>query len=469
MLYRYSEIFRSCLLLADVMLVAGAWVGAYFIRFHTVFPAPLGIPEFRSYLPPLALIIPVWIGLFRARGLYEPQRTGSLLREVGLVIGASATGVVILAAVNFFFFRGYFYSRGAILAFLVLTTLGVGAFRVFGRLGLRALRRRGFNLRYALVVGAGRLAEEVIDRVHAHPEIGMRVRGVLAEAPSGPGRSVRGVPVIGDYGQLKDLLGRQRERVDQVFLALPRAESHHLEKILGDLDDEFVTVRLVPDLLHFMTIRSSVEDVDGLAMISLRDSPLVGWAAVTKRAFDVVVAGLALVAAAPLMAAIALAVRFSMGKPVLFRQKRVGLDGREFRMLKFRTMVRGAEKSTGPVWSAPRDPRRTRLGRWLRRTSLDELPQLWNVLRGDMSLVGPRPERQVFIDQFRREIPGYMLRHKVKSGLTGWAQVCGLRGNTSLHERIEHDIYYIQNWSLGLDLRILILTLFRGWVDRSAD
>jgi exopolysaccharide biosynthesis polyprenyl glycosylphosphotransferase len=217
-----------------------------------------------------------------------------------------------------------------------------------------------------------------------------------------------------------------------------------------------------------MTLQSSVEEIDGLPVICLRESPLVGWAAVQKRAFDVAVSGLALLLGAPFLLAIALAVRLTSGSPVLYAQERMGLDGRLFRMLKFRTMVHGAEQDSGPVWTVEDDPRRTRLGAFLRRTSLDELPQLWNVLRGDMSLVGPRPERPVFIEQFRREVPGYMLRHKVKAGCTGWAQVHGWRGNTSLHERVEHDLYYIQNWSLGLDLRILLMTLWRGVLHRNA-
>jgi exopolysaccharide biosynthesis polyprenyl glycosylphosphotransferase len=194
----------------------------------------------------------------------------------------------------------------------------------------------------------------------------------------------------------------------------------------------------------------------------------VGWAGVQKRAFDLALGSLAFVALLPVMAALAVAVRLQSKGPVFYTQERMGLDGRVFQMFKFRTMVPDAERETGAVWSSPGDARRTRLGAFLRRTGLDELPQIWNVLRGDMSLVGPRPERPTLIEQFRREVPGYMLRHKVRAGLTGWAQIHGWRGNTSLHERLEHDIYYIQNWSLSLDLRILLATLWRGWRDRNA-
>jgi len=305
---------------------------------------------------------------------------------------------------------------------------------------------------------------QCVASLRARPEVGLRVIGVLADKPV---RSFEpGVPVLGGYAQLKSVL--REHRIDQVVVALPREDTALLEKVLADLDDEFVSVRIVPDLLHVMTLQSSVEEIDGLPVICLRESPLVGWAAVQKRAFDVVVSGLALLLGAPFLLAIALAVRLTSGSPVLYGQERMGLDGRLFRMLKFRTMVHGAERESGPVWTVEDDPRRTRLGAFLRRTSLDELPQLWNVLRGDMSLVGPRPERPVFIEQFRREVPGYMLRHKVKAGCTGWAQVHGWRGNTSLHERVEHDLYYIQNWSLGLDLRILLMTLWRGVLHRNA-
>jgi Undecaprenyl-phosphate glucose phosphotransferase len=289
---------------------------------------------------------------------------------------------------------------------------------------------------------------------------------VLSNSPAATGKTIQGVRVVGDYTSVKQQL--QRHRVDQVVIALPKEDSGYLEKILADLDDEFVTVRLIPDLLHVMTLRSSVEDLDGLPVINLRESPMVGWAGLQKRSFDVAATSVGLLVAAPVMALIAIALWATSGRPILFAQERMGLDGRVFRMLKFRTMLTDAEAKTGPVWTRAEDVRATPLGSVLRKASLDELPQLWNVLRGDMSLVGPRPERPVFIEEFRREIPGYMLRHKVKSGLTGWAQVHGWRGNTSLNERVEHDIYYIQNWTLALDIRILLLTLWRGWIHRNA-
>ena len=465
MLHRYSEVFRTLLMLADVTLIAASWLAAYWLRFHTGLPAPLGVPEFQAYLYPIAVIVPLWLLLFRSHGLYEPLRTGSLLSEAGGVIRATALGVVLLVALSFFA-RSYYYSRGVVLAFSVMSPILVMGFRTVLRTGLRAFRRRGYNLRHVLVVGGGQLAEEVIGRIHAHPEVGLRVTGVLAEQSGTASRKVAGVSVVGNYSGLKQIV--QAQPIDQVIVALPREEAHHLEKVFAALDDELANVKLVPDLLDVLTLRSSVEELDGLPIINLRDTPMLGWAAVQKRSMDLVLSSLALVVAAPVMGVIAASILLSSGRPIFYTQDRMGLDGRVFRMSKFRSMVSDAEADTGPTWTSKGDARRTRLGRFLRRFSLDELPQLWHVFRGDMSIVGPRPERPVFIQEFRREIPGYMLRHKVKAGLTGWAQVHGWRGATSLDERIEHDIYYIQNWSLALDLRIVLQTVWSILFARNA-
>ena len=463
MLYRHSEVFRTLMMVTDVTLVAVAWLVAYGLRFHAGYEAPLGIPEFRRYLAVLLVIVPLWLVLLRRHGLYEAKRLESMWREAGDVLRVTATGVLMLVALSFFE-RSYSYSRAVVAIFSVLAPGFVISFRMGVRFGLRQARKRGYNLRYVLVVGAGILAEEVIGRIHGQPQAGLRVVGVVADGAAG--RRIGGVPVVASYSELKHAL--TPTRVDQVIIALARDEAGLLEKILADLDDELTSVKLVPDLMHFMTLNASAENLDGLPVIGLRESPMVGWAAVQKRVFDAVCSGLLLLVLSPLFAAIALAVLFTSGRPVFYRQQRMGLDGRLFEMIKFRSMEPGAEAGQGAVWTRRNDPRRTRLGTWLRRFGLDELPQLWNVLRGDMSLVGPRPERPIFIEGFRREIPGYMLRHKVRAGMTGWAQVHGWRGDTSLHERIEHDIYYIRNWSLGLDVEILLRTLWRTLFERNA-
>jgi Undecaprenyl-phosphate glucose phosphotransferase len=464
MLYRYSEIFRTTLMISDLLLVASSWALAYWLRFFTGWSAPQGIPELEPYLYAMLGILPLAFITLRSRGLYLPQRTGSLIHEVGGVLSAVGVTVVIVFAADAAL-RTYL-SRAVIALFAVLAAGSISAFRIAGRGFLGLLRRKGHNLRYLLVVGTGDLAAKTIDSIHGHPEAGLRVLGLLSNDTAVGGHTIQGVRVVGDYASVKQQL--RTRRVDQVVIAMPKEDSGYLEKILADLDDEIVTVRLIPDLLHVMTLRSSVEDLDGLPVINLRESPLVGWAGIQKRVFDVAATSAVLLVAGPLMGLIAIVAWITSGRPILFAQERMGLDGRVFRMLKFRSMPSDAESETGPVWTTAGDVRATPLGSLLRKTSLDELPQLWNVLRGDMSLVGPRPERPVFIEEFRREIQGYMLRHKVKAGLTGWAQVHGWRGNTSLHERIEHDIYYIQNWTLGLDIRILLMSLWRVWFHRNA-
>ncbi len=465
MLYRHSEIFRTLLIAADLGLVVSSWLAAYWIRFRMGFEAPLGVPELRAYVEALVAIVPLWFLLFRAHGLYEPHRMRTIPAEAIEVLRATAVGVVVLITLSFFA-RSYYYSRAVMGLFFVLSSLSVWIFRASMRLLFRNLRRRGRNLRYLMVVGAGQLAAQVIDRIHTNPDAGLRVRLVLAPDGADVPFDVRGVPVVHGYGHIREVLAR--DRVDQVILALPKYELHHLEKILTELQDEVVSVKLVPDLLHVMTLKSSVEDLNGLPIIGLRESPLLGWSAVGKRAFDLSLSIAVLPILLPLVGSVALAIRISSGRPVLYVQERMGLDGRLFRMFKFRTMIHDAEARSGPVWTTSDDPRRTALGAVLRRTGLDELPQIWNVLRGDMSLVGPRPERPVFIEQFRSQIPGYMLRYKIKAGIAGWAQLHGWRGDSSLQERVTHDIYYIQNWSIWLDLQIVWMTAWRLFRQRNA-
>lgn len=455
MLYRYSEVFRTLLGVADLVIISCAWLGAYLLRFNSGMPVPLGVPAAIEYVYPLAVILPVFMVLFRSHGLYEARRMDSPLGEVSAVLRATVMAVLLLSAISFFA-RSYFYSRLVIAFFAVLAPVGVIGLRSTIRFVLRHVRRRGFNLRFVLVVGSGPLAESVVDRIHGRPDAGVRLIGVIADGALGG--SVEGAPVIGGMSDLKAILNESR--VDQVIIALSRHESVLFEKVVAELSDELVNVKIVPDLLHGYSLRSTVESLDGIPVIGLQETALYGWAALAKRSFDLVAASAALVVLAPLLGAIALAIWASSGMPILYRQTRMGHDGRVFEMLKFRSMRNDAEAS-GPGWTREKDPRRTRFGRWMRKRNLDELPQLINVVKGEMSLVGPRPERPAYIDEFRHEVPGYMLRHKVRAGMTGWAQVHGWRGDTSIHERVEHDLYYIQQWSFWLDMRILFMTLFR--------
>jgi Undecaprenyl-phosphate glucose phosphotransferase len=465
MLKASSRLLAQLTLASDLVLIGACWVEAYFLRFYVVgpFPLQLGLPRFEGYALQLLPILAVWTVAFRTFGLYRPRRLGSYLSEWIDVAKASTVGIVVLIAIMTFFYRGYDYSRLVILYFWALSIVTVSLSRAVFREALRFARRRGHIMRHGLVVGSGEVAAEVVRMLHRRPDIGIRLRGLVSDRSELPGERL---PWLGAYKDLRPVL--DTNRVDIVFLALPHEEYGMLSHVLGAIGDDPVTIHFVPDVFGLVSLRGGIEEFEGVPLLHLRESPLHGWSNVLKRTFDIVFSLLSVGLAAPAMLGIAAAIKLTSPGPILIRQERMGLDGRPFLMLKFRTMRPDAEAATGPVWATAGDDRRTPIGAFLRRWSLDELPQLFNVFRGEMSLVGPRPERPFFVDEFRRKIPGYMLRHKVKAGMTGWAQINGLRGNTSLEKRIEYDLYYIERWSLAFDLKILIRTIWRGFFSKHA-
>lgn len=468
MLKERSQLFMSMFVAADLAVLALAWALAYVFRFVVpVIPVTKGTPPVVNYLTLLPVIFAIWGLVFRGAGLYDPMRGAAESSERRRIVRAASLAMLIFTAVSFVVFeKAYSLSRLMLLYFYVLGTAGVIAERATLRDVLREARRRGFNLRHVLIVGDGDLARAVADGMLRHPELGLKVQGFLTDDPARVGEKVGAVPVYGLWDEVADVVGRGG--VDQVVLALPFEAMPRLDGLITRLDSAAVDIKVVPDVERFVSLKSGIEEFEGLPVISLRATPLMGWNRVAKRAMDITLGTLALVIAAPLMAVIAGLVKLSSHGPVLFSQERMGLDGRVFRVWKFRTMRTDAEAASGPVWAVADDPRRTRIGAVLRRLSLDELPQLLNVLRGEMSLVGPRPERPVFIEEFRRHVPRYMLRHMVRAGITGWAQVNGWRGNTSIEQRIQYDLYYIENWSLLLDLKILALTFVRGFAHKNA-
>ncbi len=463
MLRARSRLLEQVMLAGDLLLVASSWLLAYVVRFYVAGPAARhGIPPIAPYLLMLLPILIVWGMAFRGFDLYRPRRIGSRLSEVADIAKASTVGALVLVSVMTFFFREYDYSRVVIVYFWIFSIAAVSFARYVFREALRVARRRGYNLRYALVVGGGELAAGVIQRVRSRPDTGIQILGLVGEDK----RAAAGAQPLGGFADLRAVL--DAHQVDHVILALAHEEYGRLGGLLEAIGDEPVTIHVVPDLGRFTSLRGGVEEFEGLPFVHLRESPLYGWNQVAKRVFDVAFSLALLVLLSPVLATLAAAVKLTSRGPVLYGQERMGLDGQRFRMMKLRTMRMDAERETGPVWAAAGDDRRTPIGSFLRRFSLDELPQFVNVLRGEMSVVGPRPERPVFVERFRQTVPGYMLRHKVKSGVTGWAQVHGLRGNTSLEKRIEYDIEYIERWSFWLDLKIIGMTLFRVLFDRNA-
>jgi Undecaprenyl-phosphate glucose phosphotransferase len=461
MLKGHSRLFEHLALLTDLLLIAGCWLGAYAVRFGVL--ARGDIPPFSDYALQLLPILVVWAIAYKAFDLYRPNRLGSHLSEWFDIAKASTLGVLVLVAVMTFLFHGYEYSRIVILMFWGASIVTASLSRAAFREALRVSRRRGYNQRYAVVVGGGEPAAEVLRVLERRRDTGIQVLGLLTDKEDGePGTLQR----LGGIDEIRTVL--TSHQVDIVIIALPHSDYPRLTAVLHEIGDEPVAIHFVPDLFSLASLRGGVEEFESIAFIHLRESPLYGWNRVLKRGFDLGFGTAALVAALLPMGAIALVVWMTSGWPVLYRQERMGLDGRRFRMLKFRTMRPDAEAESGPRWAVPGDRRRTRLGAFLRAWSLDELPQLFNVLRGEMSLVGPRPERPSFVEEFRRRVPGYMLRHKMKAGITGWAQINGWRGNTSIEKRIEYDLEYIARWSLAFDLSILLRTLWLGFRNRNA-
>ena len=466
MLKKYSQLFLSALIISDSLVILFSWIGAYYLRFQTGwFPLSGGIPPIEQYLVLLLPVLILFLFNFKVVRLYQPLRGKSLWVDSYNIIKANTISVLILSAL-LFFYREESYSRLAVGIFWLTATFLLVVSHMFIRNILMVLRRRGKNLRFVLIAGAGDLGGEVAKRIDLHPEMGFKIVGFLTTQKEKVGTWKDGYPVL---GLLDDVSKHIREQgVDQLFITLPMKSQDHFERVLLNLDEESVDIKVVPDLLQFMSLSGGVDNFDGLPVVNLTESPLYGWNLFFKRATDIVISFIAIVVTSPLMILIALLIKLESRGPVFFVQERVGLDRKVFKMYKFRSMKIGAESCSGPVWTKENDDRRTRLGVLLRQTSLDELPQFFNVFAGDMSMVGPRPERPVFVEDFKKSVPHYMLRLKMKAGITGWAQVNGWRGNTSLEKRIEHDLYYIKRWSLLFDIKILIKTLWNGLINRHA-
>ena len=462
MIEKKHRALASIYLINDAVASNLAMLAAWFLRFNVeVIPVTKGSQNFSIYIALLPLVTVVFPLAFAVQGLYRVRATRSKAEEWLSVAIGSVVGTVVLSGVLIWVRPNnpdVLYSRATLLIFLLCAIVFVTAGRILVRTLVERRHRDGRNLDRVLIAGNGELARAVVDRIRNHRELGFTIAGYLRNGDDARLADLECLGGIDDAEQVIDA-----HRIDHVFVALPHASSAAMMALLDRLVRSFVSIHVVPDLLQFMVLRSRVEDIDGLPTINLSETPLEeGWSRFGKRGFDLMVAASALVLLSPVMVAIAIAIWLEDRGPIFYRQVRMGLDGKPFEILKFRSMRVGAEQESGAKWAERDDPRRTRVGRFIRETSLDELPQLFNVLAGDMSVVGPRPERPQFVEQFRAEFPHYMLRHKVRAGMTGWAQVHGWRGNTSIRMRIEHDLYYIENWSLMLDLKICFMTLIHG-------
>jgi Undecaprenyl-phosphate glucose phosphotransferase len=466
---------------SDVVAIVAAYIWTYLFRFYSyIIPVTKGVPAIESYILILPLFLIVHLAIFYLQGFYRSRLKRTKLDDfLYITLNVLITFAVVVALLGVI----KLYGGGRPLTlfgqpvvepsrfYLALYGLGVVFMIAFLRNQIYFLMKRryarGLNLQNVVIVGAGEMGVAVAQKLYQYADLGFVVKGFLDnERATGDSIPIDGgVPVL---GRIEDL-GRVIEdyNIQEVYVALGLTNYAKIIETVQIMNKYPVSVRLIPDLFQLLTLKANIQDLDGFPVISIDEVPLRGGRRVLKRLFDIVFTGLGLLFLAPFFLIFAVLIKITSRGPVFYHQERVGMDGKRFVIHKFRTMVSDAEKATGPVMCTFDDPRVTRVGRFLRRNSIDEFPQLANVFTGAMSLVGPRPERPEFVKEFTEKIPKYMLRHKMKSGITGWAQVHGLRQGTSIEKRLEHDFYYIQNWSFALDLKILWMTFRKGFIDRS--
>lgn len=447
----------------DALVIAFSYVLAWIFKFH-ILKDPRGW-TFEHYLQFLFLIIPLYLVLYFALDLYSAKRVQGRRLEAGKILQANTIGICILLAV-FAVIRDPEFSRATMVYFYVFNLVLDIGMRMVIRMGLMRMRRSGFNMKHILLVGYSRAAEEFIDRIRQNPQWGYDVQGILDDNETGI-KSYRSVKIIGTTEELEEIL--EQNELDEIAITLGLNEYSKLEHIVAICEKSGVHTKFIPDYNNIIPTRPYTEDLLGLPVVNIRHVPLTNtFNMVVKRLMDIVGGIAAIILFSPVMLVTAILIKATSKGPLIFKQERVGLHNKTFQMYKFRSMEVQTQKQERGAWTVPNDPRVTPIGKLIRMTSIDELPQLFNILKGDMSLVGPRPERPYFVEKFREEIPRYMIKHQVRPGMTGWAQINGYRGNTSIRKRIEHDLYYIENWTIGLDIKILFLTVFKGFINKNA-
>ena len=457
--------------LLDILVTVVAYALAWFIVISgKVLPLDEGVLKPQVYFMALIFIVPIYLILYASFHLYVPKRIQGRRSELANICKANVIGLMVFTFVLFglrrFVSHLSYFSTKMILAFFAANIILLEAERISIRIFLRSLRTNGYNQKHVLLIGYSRAAEGFIDRDSVNPEWGYHVQGILDDhRPAG--FAYKKVQVLGPTNHLEDFLASNT--LDEIAITLSIKEYSNLEQIVAACEKSGVHTKFIPDYNNIIPTIPYMEDLQGLPVIHIRHVPLTGvFNATMKRIVDLAGALFGLIVFSPLMLVTALLIKITSPGPVLFSQERIGLHNRPFKMYKFRSMEvqdPGRERSQ---WTTPHDPRVTPVGRFIRKTSIDEMPQFFNVLIGDMSLVGPRPERPLFVEKFKEEIPRYMIKHQVRPGLTGWAQVNGYRGDTSITKRIEHDLYYIENWSLGFDFKIMLLTVFKGFINKNA-
>ena len=450
----------------DILVISLSYLLAWFFMFGGNNNAVLSK---ELYFIALIPIIPLYILLNAIFGLYAPKRVSGRREEISNIIKANSIGLLIFTLVLFMGSKNYYmyhFSRKLVFIFygidIFLTILERNVIRYI----LRLMRAKGYNQKHILLIGYSRAAESYIDRVLANPEWGYNIRGILDDNME-RGFEYKGIKVIGTIENLELIL--EMNVLDEIAITLSIKEYERLERIVNDCERSGVHTKFIPDYNHVVPTVPHIEDLQGLPIINIRYVPLtLLHRALSKRIVDIIGSLVGIILFSRIMLIVAVLIKLTDKGPIIFAQERVGLHNKPFRMYKFRSMAVEPPQKEAKKWTTKNDPRVTAIGRFIRKTSLDELPQFFNIFMGDMSLVGPRPERPFYVEKFRDEIPHYMIKHQVRPGLTGWAQVNGYRGDTSIEKRIDHDLYYIENWSMGFDFKILFLTVFKGFINKNA-
>lgn len=458
--------FARLQMLIDAIVIAVTYVLAWMIRFIGPFAhSAVRALAFEEYMFALVFIIPGYLLLYQAFTLYEPLHMQGRRLVLANIIKANVLGLLLIVF-SLYMMGESDFSRLTVYIFCVINIFAEWGVRLFIFSMLRKMRKRGLNQKQMILVGYSRAAEEYIDRIQQNPQWGYVVRGILDDnVPAGT--AYNGIKVIGRIANLSVIL--PANRLDEIAITLGLSEYYRLEEIVGMCEKSGVHTKFIPDYNKIIPTKPYTEDILGLPVINIRYVPLSNtFNAMVKRLMDVVGAIMAIIVSSPVMLLMCILIKLTSPGPLIYRQERVGLHNKNFWMYKFRSMEIQPEAEEKKAWTVKNDPRVTGIGKFMRRTSIDELPQLFNILKGDMSLVGPRPERPFFVEKFREEIPRYMVKHQVRPGLTGWAQVNGYRGDTSIRKRIDCDLYYIENWSIGFDIKILFLTIFKGFINKNA-
>lgn len=465
MIKKNQKILNTTLVIIDGIIISISLILAWFIRFKSGLFTVEGHLDFITYLKPLFLIIPLYLSIYSINKLYTPHRRKDLITEIGNIVKSNFFGLIILMTI-LFLVKQIHYSRYVLLIFSILSILLTSLERVAIRIILRTLRKKGFNIKHILVIGASDLAVEFLRKITINKQLGYRVFGILDDNKK-IGYRIKGASVIGRINELDKILNKHA--IDEVIIAISLDEYSKLKDIINTCEKNGIRTQIIPDYIKYIPAKPYVDEIDGLQLINIRHVPLDNiFNSFIKRLMDIVLSLISIIVFSPVMIFTAIIIKLTSPGPILFKQERVGLNGRRFNMYKFRSMHVHNEEIAATKWTTKDDPRKTKFGSFIRKVSIDELPQLFNVLKGDMSLVGPRPERPFFVEKFKEEIPKYMIKHQVRPGITGWAQVNGWRGDTSIVKRIEHDLYYIENWSLLLDIKILWFTIFKGFVNKNA-